>query len=124
MYPATNEFLSNVVEEIDTQVKRLQYHPSLAMWAANNENEAALRGNWYGTDRDFEQYKVDFIKLYIDTIMTNVSVLDPSRKCISSSPTNGIQSELEGWVAADPGSSLYGDSKSEIRSFCYCENMF
>lgn len=32
MYPATSEFLLNVVDEVDTQVKRLQHHPSLAMW--------------------------------------------------------------------------------------------
>jgi beta-mannosidase len=98
-----------VRDEIDTQVKRLQRHPSLAMWAANNENEAALRNNWYGTDVDFEQYKVDFIKLYIDTVKVDVEALDPSRSCISSSPTNGIESELEGWVAEDPYSNLYGD---------------
>ena len=36
------------------QVRRLQHHASLALWAANNENEAALRGNWYGTDSRFQ----------------------------------------------------------------------
>lgn len=99
------------MEEVDTQVKRLQHHPSLAMWAANNENEGALRQNWYGTESRFETYKADFIKLYVDTIISNVTFLDPSRECISSSPTNGYQSELEGWVAQNPGDQRYGDSK-------------
>jgi beta-mannosidase len=111
MYSATDRFLDNVRLEVETQVKRLQYHPSLAMWAANNENEAALRGNWYGTEgENFEKYKADFIALYVDTIKNYVEELDPSRECISSSPTNGIESEQEGWVAQDPYDLRYGDS--------------
>lgn len=46
MYPATDDFLDNVKTEVKQQVRRLQHHPSIAIWAGNNENEAALRGNW------------------------------------------------------------------------------
>lgn len=46
LYPANDEFLSNVGVEIKQQVRRLQSHPSLAVWTANNENEGALRNNW------------------------------------------------------------------------------
>ncbi len=111
MYPANADFISTVVDEIDTQVKRLQHHPSLLMWAANNENEGALRDNWYGTGDNFDTYRNDFIKLYVDTVMKNVSVLDPSRDCLSSSPTNGKKTEDEGWVSEWPGNIRYGDSK-------------
>jgi len=109
MYPATDEFLASVSKEVDTQVKRLQRHPSVSIWAANNENEGALRQNWYGTQSNFEVYKADWIKLYIDTIMAITVVMDPSRDFITSSPTNGIQSEIEGWIAENPASTLYGD---------------
>ncbi|ODN02454.1 Beta-mannosidase [Orchesella cincta] len=109
MYPATPEYLEIVRQEVDTQVKRLQYRTSLVMWAANNENEAALRHDWYGSGWNFELYKGDYIKLYIDTIKTLTEELDPSRKFISSSPTNGIKSEEEGWVAQDPYDLRYGD---------------
>ncbi|CAL8069239.1 unnamed protein product [Orchesella dallaii] len=109
MYPATDEYLDIVRQEVDTQVKRLQYRTSLVMWAANNENEAALRHDWYGSGWNFDLYKGDYIKLYIDTIKTMTEELDPSRKFISSSPTNGIQSQEEGWVAADPYDLKYGD---------------
>ena len=34
----------------------------------NNENEAALVQNWYGTDVDFAKYKRDYLKLYKETI--------------------------------------------------------
>ena len=38
------------------------------MLVGNNENEAALVQNWYGTDVDFAKYKRDYLKLYKDTI--------------------------------------------------------
>ena len=73
MYPASSSFLDSVAAEVryqvwrlyctvlycpvlhsTVQVRRLQHHASLALWAANNENEAALRGNWYNTDSRFQ----------------------------------------------------------------------
>ncbi len=47
MYPVNEHFLSSVRLEISQQIKRLQHHPSIIVWAGNNENEAALSGNWY-----------------------------------------------------------------------------
>ena len=64
------------------QVRRLQHHPSVALWAGNNENEIALNGNWYDTDKNFTVYKDDYIKLYVDTIMDVVSKEDPQRPFI------------------------------------------
>lgn len=46
MYPTKEWFLQSVANEVRQQVRRLQYHPSIIVWAGNNENEAALRGNW------------------------------------------------------------------------------
>ena len=111
MYPATDSFLNNVRKEVETQVKRLQYHAGLGIWATNNENEAALRGNWYGTAANFNVYKEDYVKLYIDTIKNYVEHLDESRACLPSSPTNGKKSGEEGWVAQDPYDKRYGDGR-------------
>lgn len=61
------------------KVRRLQTHPSIALWAGNNENEAALRGNWYGTDADFQRYKADYVKLYVNTVKTTTNELDSGR---------------------------------------------
>lgn len=108
MYPATESFRANVRNEVSTQVKRLQYRTSLVMWAGNNENEAALRDNWYGSV-PFEPYYEDYVKLYVDTIKVLVEELDPSRKYIVSSPTNGKKSEEEGYVAGYPYDLRYGD---------------
>lgn len=47
MYPAFDGFLKSVRVEVKQQVQRIQHHACIAVWAGNNENEAALRGNWY-----------------------------------------------------------------------------
>jgi len=46
LYPTTEEFLSSVAIEIEQQMRRLASHPCIAIWAGNNENEAALTGDW------------------------------------------------------------------------------
>ena len=64
------------------------------------------------TDIDYQRYKNDYLKLYIDTIYNIVKQEDTSRPFVASSPSNAIESEAEGWIAKDPGSTLYGDSKA------------
>ena len=36
---------------------------------------------------------------------------DESRPFLSSSPSNGVDTEKEGWVAKNPGSPYWGDGK-------------
>uniref|UniRef100_H2YWC5 Beta-mannosidase n=1 Tax=Ciona savignyi TaxID=51511 RepID=H2YWC5_CIOSA len=109
MYPANKDFLANVTQEVETQVERLKHHPSIVIWAGNNENEAALATNWYNTSSHFARYKTDYVALYADTIMPIVQKLDPSRPFLTSSPTNGVESAKEGYVAKNPYSDYYGD---------------
>ncbi|XP_028033866.1 beta-mannosidase [Bombyx mandarina] len=110
MYPVDAEFLSNVKTEIEQTVTNLQHHPSIALWSGNNENEAALRGNWYSKPSEFNKYKQDYIKLYVDTIKPIVEALDPNRRYLISSPTNGLESEKEGYIATNPYDPHYGDT--------------
>ena len=110
MYPADEVSLASVRSEVRHQVQRLEHHPSIVLWAGNNENEAALLGNWYGTDQNFDKYKQDYIKLYVDNIREVVREEDPSRDFMVSSPSNGVASEDEGYIASNPYSSLYGDT--------------
>ena len=65
----------------------------------------------YGTALNFNQYKEDYITLYVDTIRPLVLELDDSRSYVVSSPSNGIKSENDGYIAQNPGDSLYGDGK-------------
>lgn len=46
MYPANDEFLKSVSKEVVQNVRRLQSHPSVVIWAGNNENEVALAQSW------------------------------------------------------------------------------
>ncbi|XP_034941418.1 beta-mannosidase [Chelonus insularis] len=108
MYPTTPEFLESVREEVIQNVWRLKSHPSVVIWAGNNENEAALYGNWYGTGTE-NIYKEDYIKLYVDVIKAEVEKLDSTRPFVVSSPSNALWADKNGWIGTDPYSNLYGD---------------
>lgn len=67
---------------------------------------------------NYTRYYNDYIRLYNDTVRDVVLREDPvSRPFVMSSPSNGRETETEGWVAKDPQSTRYGDSWS----FLYCE---
>ena len=112
-YPTNSDFLLSVEKEVTTQVLRLRRHPSVVVWAGNNENEALVGTNWFGTDANRKLYEEDYRKLYIDLIRTTLLELDPvvSRPYLSSSPTNGAQSGVESsnWVSKNPYDLKYGD---------------
>lgn len=65
----------------------------------------------FGTNSNYTLYYDDFITLYVKTVMAVVQQENPRRQYLSSSPSNGLDSEREGFVAQDPDSELYGDSK-------------
>ncbi|XP_058443267.1 beta-mannosidase-like [Malaya genurostris] len=109
MYPANDEFLINVANEVHQNVRRIQHHPSVALWATNNENEVALRQNWYGTAFDEEAYIQDYIKLYVNVVQLEIQKVDKWRTVLISSPSNGDRSTAEGHIAANPQDSRYGD---------------
>ncbi|XP_017879617.1 beta-mannosidase [Ceratina calcarata] len=108
MYPTTKEFLDSVKEEVVQNVQRLKNHPSIIIWAGNNENEAALYGNWYGTGAQ-QIYKTDYVKLYVDVIKEEVERLDSTRPFVVSSPSNGLYTEKYNYIGEDPYSKFYGD---------------
>jgi len=108
MYPTSDSFLKSVQEEVRQNVIRLKNHPSIVLWAGNNENEAALYGNWYGTD-SAEVYKTDYVKLYINLIKREVEELDPTRPFVVSSPGNGAYEKTYNYTGVNPYSNLYGD---------------
>ncbi|KAL1508964.1 hypothetical protein ABEB36_003777 [Hypothenemus hampei] len=110
LYPATEEFLSNVADEVDYNLKRIASHPSIVVYSGNNENEGALADNWYNTAALFDTYKADYVALYIDTIKANVDrILNGRAIYISSSPTNGNLTISEGYVGQSPSNQFWGD---------------
>lgn len=110
LYPTEPGFLESVRKEVTYQVRRLKSHPSIIIWSGNNENEVALRVNWFHINpRDLGTYINDYVTLYVKTIREIVLSEDRSRPFIASSPTNGVKTMAEGWISKDPYSIRYGD---------------
>ncbi|XP_070973400.1 beta-mannosidase-like isoform X2 [Oncorhynchus clarkii lewisi] len=111
MYPTEPDFIETVREEVVQQVRRLKSHPSVIVWSGNNENEAALATNWFGIPvAQQPRYHRDYVTLYVDNIRAIVQKEDGTRPFLVSSPTNGVESQQEGWVAHDPYDLHYGDT--------------
>ncbi|XP_028994914.1 beta-mannosidase isoform X2 [Betta splendens] len=111
MYPTEDAFIQTVREEVVQQVQRLKSHPSVVVWSGNNENEAALAKDWFNIPSSQRPvYTKDYVTLYVNNIRQIVQHEDPSRPFLVSSPTNGLESEREGWLAADPYDPHYGDT--------------
>ena len=72
--------------------------------------------NWpnrFNISKDsYNLYKKDYITLYVDLIRNITSTLDQNRPFVTSSPSNGLESVVEGWVADDPQSTSFGDSRA------------
>ena len=63
-YPSDSSFQENVKNEVKHQVKRLQNHPSLALWCGNNEVDEAIV-NW-GYQKQFKYSKADSLQVWKD----------------------------------------------------------
>ena len=107
VYPTNGDYLTNVHSEIVYQLDRLRHHACIMVWAGNNENEALIATNWYGTDSDKTLYTDDYRQLYVNTIREIVTNGDASRPFLTSSPTNGLQTQKENWVASNPWALFY-----------------
>lgn len=76
-------------------------------------NEAFVTDR-FGTSKHFDFYKDWYVQMYIGRLRETLLELDPWRPFLGSSPTNGAESEAEGWVAHDPTDPRYGDLHTYI----------
>jgi len=51
------------------------------------------------------------LQLYINTIRDKLEEEDKSRPFLPSSPSNGVDTEREGWIASNPNSVFWGDGE-------------
>eukprot|EP00052_Salpingoeca_macrocollata_P019154 m.158510 g.158510 ORF g.158510 m.158510 type:complete len:637 (-) comp20881_c0_seq3:84-1994(-) len=86
-YAVPTDYLLSSAKEVRDNVRRLHRHPSIALWAGNNENEQEYR-----PDQPEIQYYSD---LYFRTVLANISALDDSRPMVGSSPSNGNETAEE-----------------------------
>jgi len=113
MYPATAEFLKSVRTEVQQNALRIAYHPSIAIFAANNENELALVSNWYGTIGEKDRFENEYRELYIGTVLHELKIIQHSARPtpLVSSPSNGKIGVDSNYLSHDPQSNFYGDGK-------------
>lgn len=90
LYPVGEEFLENVAEEVTYQVRRVNYHPSLAFWAGGNELENLELANVNKSSPDqYERYKAEYEKLFLNTLVPAVFENSRSISYSPSSTSNG-----------------------------------
>ena len=105
MYPGDAAFLENVRQEAIENVRRLRNHPALALWAGNNEVEAAWQ-QWGWTFK-FHLDKAaqttiwnDYKRLFHEILPRVVAAEDPGRFYTRSTPSaneDGVAPGKLGW---------------------------
>lgn len=111
MYPIHTEFLASVEIEISQNIRRLQRHPSILVWAGNNENEAALIQNWYGTRKEQARFIQEYVQLYKNVVEKAVRENDQWHIWLYSSPSNGNRSHDV--INENPQDNNRGDGKQK-----------
>jgi beta-mannosidase len=112
MYPATQEFLDNVRAEAIDNVKRLRNHPSIVLWAGNNEIETAWM-NWGWRQNLPASLWDDYQKIFHGVLQEVCAAYDPTRTYWPSSPHGGLDDDPDSlrsgdvhfwrvWHAAEP----------------------
>ncbi len=105
MYPGDAAFVENVRQEAIENVRRLRNHPSLALWAGNNEIEAAWQ-QWGWTFK-FHLGKSaqntiwnDYKRVFHEVLPRVVAAEDPGRFYTRSTPSaneDGVAPGKMGW---------------------------
>ena len=112
MYPATQEFLDNVRAEAIDNVKRLRNHPSIVLWAGNNEIETGWL-NWGWRKTLPASLWDDYKKIFHGVLQEVCATYDPTRVYWPSSPHGGLTDDPDSlrsgdvhfwrvWHAAEP----------------------
>jgi beta-mannosidase len=95
LYPSTDEFLAEVREEVDYQVRRLGHHACIALWCGDNELIGAL--NWFEESRNNrDRYLVNYDRLN-RCIEQAALAADANINWWPSSPSPGILSFGDAW---------------------------
>jgi beta-mannosidase len=101
IHPQTEEFAAMARREAEAVVRKLRNHPSLALWAGNNEVDNAFGGAGLGLDPNTERISREILPRV-------VMRLDPKRPYLPSSPYrapevvrrgnhNGLMPEIHLW---------------------------
>ncbi|OOF98837.1 glycoside hydrolase family 2 protein [Aspergillus carbonarius ITEM 5010] len=92
LYPSDNAFLENVAAEIVYNVRRVNHHPSLALWAGGNEIEVLMLPLVKAADpTSYSWYVGEYEKMYISLFLPLVY---ENTRSISYSPSSTTEGYL------------------------------
>jgi beta-mannosidase len=105
MYPGDEAFVGNVRQEVTENVRRLRNHPSLALWAGNNENEAAWKGwgwpaKFHLSPKAQQRISADYKQMFHQLLPSIVAAEDAGRFYTRSSPSaneDDVPANRMGW---------------------------
>ncbi|KAI8587063.1 glycoside hydrolase family 2 protein [Geranomyces variabilis] len=109
-YPVDDAFVSNVVQELEYNARRINHHPSLACWVGNNENEWFTEAIVPNTRHYLNEYNY----LYVDVFQHVLLSITRSITYVHSSTTQGWLSGPNPWVARyqnRTAGELYGSTE-------------
>ncbi|PNY22832.1 Beta-mannosidase A [Tolypocladium capitatum] len=93
LYPVTPDFLENCRQEAVYQVRRVNHHPSLALWAGGNELENLELASVNATaPEQFDRYLHEYETLFLDVLLPAVYGNSRSITYMPSSTGNGYLS--------------------------------
>ncbi len=115
LYPADDNFLSEVKQEVDHQVRRLSHHACIALWCGDNELIGAL--TWFEESRkNRDRYLVDYDRLN-RTIEEAAKSADHSINWWPSSPSSGPKNFGDAWHDDRSGDMHFWSVWHENKSF-------
>ena len=115
LYPADNNFLSEVKHEVDHQVRRLGHHACIALWCGDNELIGAL--TWFEESRkNRDRYLVDYDRLN-RTIEEAAKAADHTINWWPSSPSSGPKNFGDAWHDDRSGDMHFWSVWHENKSF-------
>ena len=117
LYPIAQEFLENVREEANYNIRRVNHHPSLALWAGGNELENLELEIAAESDPNNTRWMDEYEQLFLNVLLSAVYGNTKSISYIPSSTTNGYLDlnfslpipMIERYNNLTPG-SIYGDT--------------
>ena len=116
LYPATDEFLASVKDEITHQVRRLQSHPSIAIWCGNNEVLGAF--NWYEESKaNRDLFLIGYDRLNEGVLGKTIKEIDGTRTWWPSSPSAGPNDFADNWHSDGKGDMHYWSVWHEGKQF-------